>query len=153
MPSIPEKNERPQTSQFILFLLGNQKFALTVSKLKDVISLSKITPIPLAPKQIMGTINLRGRVVTIFDIEKILNFHNPETKNMMISIIEHEDHLYGFLVSKVLSVIELENDEINTTPGNVSQTWTSISKGICEREGDLIVIIDIDAFLNIAINS
>ena len=54
--------------QFVTFTIGGQLCGITVLQVRDVLASQAITPIPLAPPEITGSLNLRGRIVTAVDL-------------------------------------------------------------------------------------
>ena len=53
---------------FVTFFINDQMFGLPVLKVQDILTPDRIAPIPLAPPDVRGSINLRGRIVTVVDV-------------------------------------------------------------------------------------
>ena len=53
---------------FVTFTVGNQLFGIPVLNVQDILAPDKIASIPLAPAEVRGSINLRGRIVTVIDM-------------------------------------------------------------------------------------
>ena len=53
---------------FVTFFINDQMFGIPVLKVQDILTPDRIAPIPLAPPEVRGSINLRGRIVTVVDV-------------------------------------------------------------------------------------
>ncbi len=61
---------------FVTFFIDNQMFGIPVLKVQDILTPDRIAPIPLAPPEVRGSINLRGRIVTVIDVRVRLGLEN-----------------------------------------------------------------------------
>lgn len=79
-----------ELEDFVTFTIGNQLFGIPVLRVQDILTLDKIAPIPLAPKEVRGSINLRGRIVTVIDVRVRLSLPRRENagngKNMGVTV-------------------------------------------------------------------
>ncbi|MCW9001916.1 MAG: chemotaxis protein CheW, partial [Rhodospirillales bacterium] len=53
------------TEDFVTFIIKDQLFGIPVLKVQDILAPDRIARIPLAPPEVAGSINLRGRIVTV----------------------------------------------------------------------------------------
>ena len=88
---------------FVTFFIGSQMFGIPVLRVQDILTPDQIAPIPLAPKEVVGSINLRGRIVTVIDVRTRLGLPPREksekgkTGNMGVTV-EQDSDLYTLLV-------------------------------------------------------
>jgi purine-binding chemotaxis protein CheW len=129
-------------AKVVIFQIGAQKFALDVELLNDVILKPAITYIPLAAANIKGCINLRGRFVTVIDIDEILEVTDGEVKEPMILVIEYQEELYGFRADIVNRVYEVEESQITNNPSNISSQWLQLLNGTFYLDNELIILLD-----------
>ncbi|HJO73973.1 MAG TPA: chemotaxis protein CheW, partial [Rhodospirillales bacterium] len=61
---------------YVTFYVGDQMFGIPVLRVQDILTPDTIAPIPLAPKEVRGSINLRGRIVTVVDVRVRLGLPN-----------------------------------------------------------------------------
>lgn len=99
------------------YVASNQEFALPATVVREVISapLDRITPIPNAPYALLGTLNLRGRVIWVADLGYFLNEPNAlNTERAEISVIavEEQDTMVGLAVDRIVGMEWLDVDEI-----------------------------------------
>ncbi|MDA8432310.1 MAG: chemotaxis protein CheW, partial [Nitrospiraceae bacterium] len=60
-------SEITETTQYLTFKLGNEVFAIEISKVREVLDFTTITKVPRTPDFMRGVINLRGNVVPVVD--------------------------------------------------------------------------------------
>src|SRR5262245_45767882 len=68
-------NAEAQTDGLVLltFMLGAERYALELSELAEVLPLQQITPVPAPPAELSGVINLRGEIITVIDLARVLD--------------------------------------------------------------------------------
>lgn len=139
-------------NEFLTIYINNQIFGLPVLLVQDVLQPQNVTRIPLAPPEIAGSLNLRGRIVTAVDVRTRLGIteqdsNKAETKSMSV-VVEHEDELYSLIIDKVGDVLRLNKNTYESTPATLDPKWRDISAGIHQLENELLIILDIDKLIN-----
>ena len=134
--------------KFVVIKLGRQEFGIPVKHIIDVLPLQKIYPIPLAPKHIMGSINLRGKIVTALDIRLLLDIDDSTVPKKCI-ILEHAGELFSFIVDEIGEINSFLEEDLVKTPDNLSESWQAASKGIYTHsdKDELVVILDLNAMI------
>src|ERR1700739_730549 len=88
--------------EFVSITVAGQHFGIPVLQVQDVLGPQRITRIPLAPPEVAGSLNLRGRIVTAIDLRTRLRLPPlPEAKKGMSVVVDHEGELYSILVDAV----------------------------------------------------
>src|SRR3546814_14258083 len=99
------KNRLPATTeahQFVSITIGKQSFGIPVLLVHDVLGPQRITRIPLAPKEVAGSLNLRGRIVTAIQVRRRLGLDPlPADAETMSVVVEHQGELYSLIVDGV----------------------------------------------------
>lgn len=134
---------------YLTFKLGDEIFAANVSKVLNILELTKITKVPMAPPYMKGVINLRGDVLPVVDVR--LKFGMEETQFtpstcILVLIIQIEDqtiHL-GALVDSVQEVLEIEDKEILPPPSIGSSYHSEFITGVVEFQENFIMILDVE---------
>lgn len=134
---------------FLSFKLGNELFAVSVTKVLEVLERQQFTEIPETPDYIKGVINFRGEIVPVADTR--CKFKLPpqnENEKFVIVIIElqlnDESFLIGATADAVKDVIEISNHEIKTLPSMGSQVNPEFISGMVQRNDKFIMILDVD---------
>ncbi len=140
--------EMTETAQYLTFQLGEEVFALEISKVREVLEFTTVTRIPRTPEFMLGVINLRGSVVPVVDMRARFGMDAIEkTVNTCIVIVEvnlEEDTVLGALVDSVREVMELDPDRIEPAPKIGTKLNTEFIQGMGKRDEDFIIILDID---------
>ena len=134
--------------EFLTATVSGQMFGIPVLQVQDVLGEQKVTKVPLAPKEVAGSLNLRGRVVTAINLRHKLGM--PEiaegTKTMYI-VIEHKGELYSLIVDAVGEVLALPDKDFENMPATMETSWRSLAMGIYRLKDQLLVILDVPAML------
>lgn len=136
---------------FVTMRVDKQLFGIDVKHVRDVLRNQHITPIPLAPDDVAGSLNSRGRIVTVLDVRKRLGLPPVEggRKQNTFVVVDVRGELFSLLVDDVGDVLTLSKSRIENTPTNLAQTWKSLANGIYKLDGELLVLINIFAFLHL----
>jgi purine-binding chemotaxis protein CheW len=104
--------------------------------------------VPLAPREIIGLLNLRGRVVTAMCMRRRLGLPNRSTTEREMAVgLEHHGESYGLLVDSVGEVMKLAPDTRESNPVHMDRRWAKLSRGVHRLEDNLLVVLDVDAVL------
>ena len=137
-------------SEFLEMKIGEQTFGVPVLSVRDVLVVKEITHVPLAPQEIIGLINLRGRIVTALDIRAILKIvNNFDLNNSVSVVVEYEEELYSLMVDSIGEVINIPRSKIIHNPENLSKNWKDISTGIYPNQNYLVVLVNINKLLKV----
>jgi purine-binding chemotaxis protein CheW len=134
--------------EYLSFVIAGQFFGIPVLKVQDVLLARALARIPLAPKEVAGALNLRGRIVTAIDMRSRLNVVGPaqESKRMSI-VIEHEGELYSLIVDAVGDVLRLSEETFEANPATLNPGWKELSFGVHRLDGKLMLVLDVDRVL------
>jgi len=109
-----------------------------------------LLPIPLAPKEVVGSINLRGRIVTVIDVRIRLGLEPRDDNHESMGVtVEQDNDLYTLLVDKIGDVISLSKEHYEKNPGTLDPLWREFSNGVFRLEENLMVVLDIDNLMNL----
>ena len=104
----------------------------------------------LAPPEVAGILNLRGRVVTAIDMRSRLDLGARAKDAPVMAIgIEVRSESYGLLVDSVGEVMALDNSTCEPKPANLDERLWRVAAGIYRLEGQLLVVLDVDRVLDI----
>jgi purine-binding chemotaxis protein CheW len=135
--------------EFVTFTIAEQLFGIPVLQIQDVLSSYHITPIPLAPPEITGSLNLRGRVVTAIDVRLRLGLPPRAADVESMSIVaESEGELYSLMVDSVGEVLALPRSAFERNLPTLDAKFRAFSEGIYRLEGQLLVVLDVNRLLD-----
>jgi len=127
----------------VLFQIEEHYFAVTSEHIIDILNSNKITSVPLSNNFVLGLHDLRGRIVTCLDTRIILGLQRTDlSKPHMLIVIKNGDEDYSLTVDQIVSITDLEMDNIKGNPGHLSSAWDEISSGIYTKDGNLYLILN-----------
>lgn len=135
--------------EFLTFTIAGQLFGIPVLAVQDVLASYRINPIPLAPSDVAGSLNLRGRVVTAIDVRRRFGLSPQEEGSHMMSIVvEHGHDLYSLMVDAVGEVLALDRNAYEPNPPTLDSHFRDYSNGIFRLDKELLVVLDVDRLLD-----
>jgi len=163
--------------QYVTMTIAGQLFGVPIMQVEDIVEPDRITMVPLASKQIAGVMNLRGRVVTVIDLQQCLgatngNGHAPtlpapaanenseseetpeEDLVQKYSItVEKNQCLYTLLVDNIGDVRALPDSGLETVPPNLDAQFRQVASGVYRLQGELLVVLDVDKVFELLIEA
>lgn len=138
-----------KSNSYLSFRLGDEEFALHVSKVLNILEMMKITKVPKAPVYMKGVINLRGTVLPVVDTR--LKFGLGETvytdKTCIVVMeltLDDQKVFVGSLVDEVLSVLEIDSGGIQDPPSIGSKYRAEFINGMVKVDDKFIMILDME---------
>jgi purine-binding chemotaxis protein CheW len=133
-----------ENHEFVTVTVAGQIFGIPVLQVQDVLGPQRITRIPLAPREVAGSLNLRGRIVTAIDLRTRLRLPPlPEGQLGMSVVVDHGDELYSILVDGVGEVLDVGRDTPQRNPPTLDPAWRDVSAGVYRLEKGLLVVLNV----------
>jgi purine-binding chemotaxis protein CheW len=135
--------------EYVTFLVGGQLFGLPISRVQDVFVPARLTVVPLAPPEIAGVLNLRGRIVTAIDMRCRLGLPAREDGRSPMAVgIDRKGESFGLVIDAVGEVLKLDAAAREPNPVNLDSRLAQISAGVHRIDGALLVVLDVDEVLD-----
>jgi len=132
-------------SLFCTFSLGAQQFGVAVEKVQEVIPFQEMTPVPLAPPEVMGLLNLRGQIVVAIDLRRRLGLPiAPPGRRPMNVVVRSEDGAVSLLVDEVGEVVDAGEETFEAPPDTLRIAERDLIRGAHKLEQGLLLILDTD---------
>ncbi len=144
----PLDGDQGELLRWVTFKLDREIYGVNVMQVREVLRYTDIAPVPGAPSYVLGIINLRGNVVTVIDTRMRFGLPTTEvTDNTRIMIIESDKQVIGILVDSVAEVVDLNTADIDDTPNVGTEESAKFIRGVCNREKELLILIDLNKLL------
>lgn len=149
-PQIADNYLATANQMYVTMRIDRQLFGIGVKYVRDVLRQQKITPIPLSPKEVAGSLNLRGRIVTVVDVRSRLGLtpREDDGKSMFV-VVELKGELYSLKVDMVGEVLTVPDAAIEKPPAHLAASWGDIATGIHKLSGELLVIVNVQTILTL----
>ena len=141
--------EQTAIQTYLSFKLGEEVFAINVSKVLNILEMSPITKVPKSPDYMKGVINLRGNVLPVVDMRIKFGLRENEiTVDSSIIVLSinknNEELMVGVLVDAVKEVLEFRDEEIVDSPSIGTKYNSGFISGMKRRDSNFIMILNID---------
>lgn len=155
MQTVLEQKTKSDTSnieshegKYLTFVLYGEEYGIEILKVREIIGIMNITPVPQTPDHIKGVINLRGKVIPIIDLRTNFGFQEAaHTKETCIIVVEVKNVLTGVIVDTVSEVLDVNVDELETSPRFGNGVNTEMFLGMAKIKGKVKILLDIDKVL------
>ena len=128
--------------QFVGFRLGGKDYAFPIDQTREIVELQSITPTPEVPDHVVGVTNLRGQIIPIVDLQRVLMPGAPATPSRHAVVVEVDGQLTGCLVDSVTRVVRLPQSEIQTADDVLDQDNARSVEGFARHEGTILIVLD-----------
>jgi len=153
MTVAPVSEDLVELSQYLTFQSAGEEYAIAILQVKEIISYTGATQVPMAPDGIRGLINLRGSAVAVVDLA--VQFGRPETpgsKRACVVIVDvgagEQHEVMGILADSVSEVIDLRPEEIEDAPSFGAGVRPEYVAGLAKVGERFVPILDVGRVLS-----
>ena len=125
---VPSAKQIEDTDKYLIFRSGGILFGIHSDSVKEIITETRITLIPVLPEHISGVVNLRGLIVPIVDFRRLLGQYPAE--NRCIIVLEYEGVQLGILVDEVDQMVDVDKKGILPVPYQNGQSIQNLVTGM-----------------------
>jgi purine-binding chemotaxis protein CheW len=134
--------------QLASFKIGEDKYAIDIMNIREITRLQPIKKVPKSPSFIEGIINLRGTIIPVVDMRKRFEVPVSEfTKKNRIFIVTILKRPVGLIVDEATEVLRITPEQVKRTPELAKSKDSEFFKGVVEKNGELIFILDLEKIL------
>lgn len=137
------------SKDFLTINIAGQMFGIPILQVQDVLGHQNVARIPLAPPQVAGALNLRGRIVTAVNVRRCLGLPDLEEprKSTMSVVVENDGEFYSLIIDSVGDVLSLQDSQFEQNPPTLDLLWRSVSLGVYRLSGKLLIVLDVNKLL------
>jgi purine-binding chemotaxis protein CheW len=154
MKSQPGAVSSDREGKYLTFSLADEEYGIGILKVKEIIGMMRITPVPQTPDFVKGVINLRGKVIPVLDLRLRFGMGGNEyTERSCIIVVEisvgaGKIHI-GIVVDSVSEVLNIKGSDIEDTPSFGTTLNTAYILGMAKTGGGGVkILLDIDRVLS-----
>jgi purine-binding chemotaxis protein CheW len=149
-----QKSERviQREGKYLTFSLDREEYGIGILKVKEIIGMIRITPIPQTPDFVKGVVNLRGKVIPVVDLRLRFGMEAADyTERTCIIVVEINIQgaflRIGIVVDSVTEVLNIRSADIEDTPKFGASLNTDYILGVAKTGGGVKILLDIDRVL------
>lgn len=137
---------QPSKRSLVIFRVGAEEYGVAVESVSGIIRYESPTPVPRAPQSVIGVVNLRGSVVPVVDLKhRFQGEHFDATPTSRIVVSDGKTGRLGIAVDAATEVVQIAEEDIRPVPeGILSPETFRAFTGVVERDGALVILLDID---------
>jgi purine-binding chemotaxis protein CheW len=129
-----------ESGQWATFFLAKEQFAVPVEDVQEVLLSQPLTPVPLAPAQIVGLLNLRGAIMPAIDLRTRLNFDRvPPSEHQKLLVLKTSEGLVSIVVDEIGDVFELAGEGWRPVPDTLDSGHRDAVFGIFPLDGQMLL--------------
>jgi purine-binding chemotaxis protein CheW len=137
--------------QYCTFYLDGHYFGVDVLKVQEIIRYQEMTCVPLAPRVVLGLINLRGQIVTAIDLRRRLELADRPADQLPVNVVvQTEDGAVSLLVDEIGDVLEVPETTFERPPETLRGTGRELISGAYKLKDRLLLILDTERTVNLA---
>lgn len=136
---------------YLSFSLGERRFLTDLSLVREVRQMRGFTEVPQSAPELLGIVNLRGDVIPVFDLHKVLEATEPcrTVDSALCLIVEVEQRVCALVVESVADVINLEHEKILPIPSVNMNHSAGFYKGIVHLDSQYTIVLDLPAIMHL----
>ena len=137
------------TSQFVGFQIDSQQYAFRIEQIQEIVMLDHVTKTPQVANYVEGVRNLRGAIIPIINLRRLLGLApKPADNNTRTIVVNVGDRTMGCTVDAVSQVIRIPEQSIQPAPDTMTAEGNRDIAGFAKMGDDLVIIMDIDELLS-----
>jgi purine-binding chemotaxis protein CheW len=137
----------------LTFELDDEIYGINILKIKEIVGIMDITPVPKAPPYVKGVLNLRGKIIPVVDLRLKFGFEKRAyDERTCVIVVELANvagkQLIGIIVDSVSEVANIPEGDIESTPDLGGQQNTEYIEGMAKMKGKVVILLDIAKVLS-----
>ena len=141
-------------NKFLSFCLGHEEYGVEILRVREIIGIIDITPLPQTPEYVKGVINLRGKIIPVIELRSKFSLpsvdYNDETCIVVVEVSGlggADQFQMGVIVDTVSEVINIGQEHIESAPRFGCSLNTDYILGMGKTKDKVIILLDIDKVL------
>lgn len=127
--------------QYIGFHLNDSEYSIPILKVREIISMPELTKMPQSLEYIEGVTNLRGSIIPIVNLKKLVNLGDDRNLGAKVIVVASGSMTFGVLVDDITGVITIDESAIEPPEKFMSGNMEQV-EGVAKLKDRLIVLLD-----------
>ena len=145
----PTEKNRVLSGKYLTFFLGAEEYGIAILKVREIIGIVPVTPVPGTPSFMQGVINLRGKIIPVVDLRAKFGMPTQAaTRETCIIVVRRVDVELGIVVDAVSEVRDVSANETEAMLDLGNEVSAEYFLGISKADGKVRLLLDIDRILS-----
>jgi len=142
----PSGDARVRAQRLVVFRIDGAPYALAVERVREIVRLRPVTPVPRLPEAVVGVFSLRGQVLQLVDLRRRMGLPAAAAPRARIVVAHDADgRVAGLLVDAVEEVAAVAEGEFCAAPTGAP----GLVAGLFRRGGRFVSIVDLDRVMDV----
>lgn len=152
--TLPSEAAANVGGRFLTFVLDGEEYGAEILKVREILGLMDITPVPQTPDFVAGVINLRGKVIPVIDLRSRFQMAPVEaTEETCVIVVDttwkdSEAVMMGVVVDTVREVVNIDSSQIDPPPAFGQDISTDYILGMGKVGEKVKILLDIDKVIS-----
>lgn len=146
--SVDEMLRGQETATLVGFRISKEIFVIPIDSVLEVIHYEKPFKLPMAPSYLPGVVNLRGRILPVVDLAKLLILEDsrvvPTSQNRLIIVCEAKNLRIGLLADGLHTIFKAEQNNLNWNAEAHLGSSAELLSGLLETGEKLLGIVSVE---------
>jgi purine-binding chemotaxis protein CheW len=132
--------------QLLTFEIDATPYALPVERVREIVRMRTVTPVPRVPEAVRGVISLRGEIVQVLDLRRRLGLPpaEPTRRSRVVVVHGDEGRVAGLMVDAVREVVSVGEEALRPAPSE-----SGAVADLCAHGGAFVSVLDLDRVLDV----
>lgn len=138
--------------KYLSFQLSKEEYGIAILRVREIIGMVDVTPLPRTPDFVRGVINLRGRIIPVIDLRRKFGMEPTDVTSatcvVVVDVGRESDAAFrvGCIVDTVSEVLTIGSDHFEATPRCANAAGDYIA-GLAKLKDRVLILLDIEKVL------
>lgn len=134
--------------QYIGFKLNENEYTIPILKVREIVNTPAVTRLPQSPPYLKGIINLRGSIIPVMDLRKLISLEGGEGVAPKTIVVSSGGQVFGVLVDEITSVIKIDESDIEAAESFIQGDMERV-EGVARLQDRLVIMLDADKLVDL----
>jgi len=133
--------------EVLSFVLGGELYAWDIVAVQEIIGPSPLSRLPRSPAWVLGVMNLRGRVIPVYDLRLRLDLDPEAGQEPVYMVLRAGGKTVAFVVDGVRDVLLVDPELVQPTPEFSGRFSGQGLVGLLRQDSEMIRLLDPELLL------
>ncbi len=126
------------------FVINGNHYGINVAKVREILTLQEITPIPNSHPCIEGIFMPRDTIITVINLIRTLGFEDEGNGQNMLIVTNFNNLNIAFIVNQVIGIHRVSWSDIVKPDSTVNTPGSAVATGIIKHMQNLVIVLDFE---------
>lgn len=132
---------------YATFRIDRSFYGVPIEEVQEVLFSQPLSEVPLAPPAVAGLLNLRGRIVTVIDLKRLLH-GAPAQDEAMNMVMRYDNDEVSLLIDRIGDVMRVDEAAVESAPPTLQGLGREFIRGVFPLQDELLLLLDTQRMLD-----